>query len=83
MTNEDCRRDFRDKSKTYPMAREIFSSLRAAFASRTASLRWITLRARIFFKISFVKIEAALEPTRSIHHLGYIPTTVSKDDTNT
>jgi len=69
----------RDKSKTYPTAREIFSSLRAEIASGTASLYWITFRARIFFKISFVKSEAALEPSRSNHQLRYIPTIASKE----
>src|SRR5690349_1933632 len=64
----------RDKSKTYPMAAKNFFSMRAEFASRTVSLRWITSPARIFFKISFVKSEPALEPSRSTDHLRYIPT---------
>ena len=40
---------------------------------------WITFRARIFFKISFVKSEAALEPSRSNPQLRYIPTIASKE----
>ncbi len=57
-----------------------FSSMRAEIASRTASLCWITSPERIFFKISFVKSEPALEPTRSNHQLGYIPTIVSRTE---
>src|SRR4029078_8402996 len=41
---------------------------------------WITCGHDIFFEISFVRILAALEPSRSNHQLSYIPTIACRRD---
>src|SRR5690242_5251330 len=51
-----------------------FSCVRAEFRFQTSSLRWITSSRPNFSEISFVRIRAPLEPTRSNHQLRYIPT---------
>jgi hypothetical protein len=65
---------------TYPMGEKTFSNLCAEIFAKNALKRWITLRREFFSEISFVKTQAALEPSRSNHQLRYIPTIVSRHD---
>ena len=74
LSKDEAGRNGKNLSNT---SRNFFQPARGKLRARC----WITLRRRFFFEISFVKSEAALEPSRSNSQLRYIPTIASEGNT--